>query len=349
VSPLASTDLPRLRPPAGRPGLCLGPTLIGLAVVVSVALAGCSVEGGSGSASPESIQPVPTPRATESAAPSIDATGALAASDDRLSMTVWFEPTVLEPGGNLTVHTVVGNVSSAPVVLADPCGAPRVVGMVPVPVEPLGRKWDGIAGEFKAYAMKEGLGPIDHPEATSTRVDVLATCDAPGSDTLEPGASTSASFTWKADLVRGAPAPAGEIPITITVARKPAGGSPSTAPDQAGSGTGLLFYEELTVDGVVRVVGESAPMLSAGEAVDAILADGRFAKWLSRQPRGTWSAVHVFLVDYPDANDVVPAGPSWDIELFREIGVPRNWAIGFVDPFTAKVSKLTFCNDPCDR
>jgi hypothetical protein len=224
-----------------------------------------------------------------------------------------------------------------------------MVAMVPVPVEPFGRQWDGIAGAFKAYAMDQGLGPIDHPEATSTRVDLLGACDRSGSDSLEPGASTGASFHWKAELVRGVPAPTGEIPISITVARKPAGESPSTAPEQGVSGGGLVFYEELTVTGIVRVVGGSPPIVSAGEAVDAMLADGRFAKWLSGQPKGTWSAAHVYLVDYPDGNDVVPAGPSWDIELFREPGVPRNWAIGFVDPFTGKVTQLTFCNDPCDR
>ena len=29
---------------------------------------------------------------------------------------------------------------------------------------------------------------------------------------------------------------------------------------------------------------------------------------------------------------IVPAGPTWEVDLFRENGVPRNWAIGFVDP-----------------
>jgi len=36
------------------------------------------------------------------------------------------------------------------------------------------------------------------------------------------------------------------------------------------------------------------------------------------------------------------------IELFRENGVPRNWAIAFVQPFTGDL-KLNFCNVPCDR
>ena len=36
------------------------------------------------------------------------------------------------------------------------------------------------------------------------------------------------------------------------------------------------------------------------------------------------------------------------IDLFRELGVSRNWAIGFVDPFTGKLRHLSFCTAPCD-
>ena len=45
----------------------------------------------------------------------------------------------------------------------------------------------------------------------------------------------------------------------------------------------------------------------------------------------------------------MPAGASWEIDLFREIHVKRNWAIGFVDARTGKVRSVTFCNIPCDR
>ncbi|MBA2700349.1 MAG: hypothetical protein H0U58_01440 [Chloroflexi bacterium] len=48
------------------------------------------------------------------------------------------------------------------------------------------------------------------------------------------------------------------------------------------------------------------------------------------------------------AQATVP-GPSWESDLFRESGVPRNWASGLVDPFTGKLQNLTFCNTPCDH
>ena len=46
---------------------------------------------------------------------------------------------------------------------------------------------------------------------------------------------------------------------------------------------------------------------------------------------------------------MMPKGPSWEIDLFREVDVPRQWAIGFVDPFDATVRSVTYCNAPCDR
>jgi hypothetical protein len=46
---------------------------------------------------------------------------------------------------------------------------------------------------------------------------------------------------------------------------------------------------------------------------------------------------------------IVPEAPSWEIDLFREIGVPRNWAIGFVDARTGDLVSVTYCDVPCDR
>jgi hypothetical protein len=264
-----------------------------------------------------------------------DPTRDLVASVDGLSLTVSFEPTDVAPGGALVVHVVIRNGRSVPVVLGDPCGLPTMSLLVPVLVDPVGRAWDGIAGSFKAYALKEGLGPIDRPEATSTRVAVFDTCAKGGGNTLAPGALTSTSLLWKADLVKGVPAPPGDIPVHVVVRGDPSVASPT--------------YQDLAVDGVVHVVGEAPQILSAGQALDRMLADRKFATWLAKQPKGTWSNAHAFLEHRDVAQGIVPAGSHWDVELFREIGVGRNWAIGYVDAFTGKVSNLTFCNNPCDR
>ncbi len=202
--------------------------------------------------------------------------------------------------------------------------------MVPVPVDPVERGWDGIAGQLKAFMLKEKLGTIDRPEQTSTRIDLTGTCDQ-GSpdDALGPGESTTTSFKWKADLVKDVPVRPGDIRFNVSVRFDP--GDP------------------LSVDGTIHVVGDPPKLLTAGQAVDSMLSDRRFATWLGKQPAKTWGAAHAMLVHYPAAEGIVPAGPSWDIEIFREVGIPRNWAIGFIDPFTGEIASLTFCNDPCDR
>ena len=70
---------------------------------------------------------------------------------------------------------------------------------------------------------------------------------------------------------------------------------------------------------------------------------------MAGKPSSTWSGVNVFLVNNGRAEGIVPAGPLWEVDLFRERGVPRNFAIGFVDAYTAEVRGLNFCNEPCNR
>jgi hypothetical protein len=71
------------------------------------------------------------------------------------------------------------------------------------------------------------------------------------------------------------------------------------------------------------------------------------AKWLTEQPESTWSQVNMLLGNFV-ATSVVPAGPSWELDLFREQGGPRNFALAFVDPFTGAV-KVNLCEVPCSR
>jgi hypothetical protein len=271
----------------------------------------------------------------------------LVVTDDGLSLTVTVQAEVV-PGATVDIDIALRNDRSVPVAFYSACGDPRMFAMVPVPVEPAGRDWTGIAAQFKAYGLSQGLGQIDHPEATSRRVDLVGTCME--SDlSLAPGGTASASISWKADLVPGVPVPSGDIPISVTVGIKPGGGAATGAPDPTEAGGGLMRIDELTVDGAIRVVGDTPKLVSAGQALDAMLADKRFTVWLAKMPRKTWSGTNVFLEDAGTGGGITAAGPSWDIELFREIGVPRNWAIGFVDPSSGKLRSLTFCTDPCDR
>lgn len=302
------------------------PRVVLAAIMGTALIAGCTDGWSSASPTPVPDAPTGSARTPES--------GHVVATDDRLKLTVSFEPIELEPGGELQLEVTVENIGTTPVLLKYNCGFVEMVGLVPVPVEPVGRVWDGIAGKFKAYALKQGLGPIDHPESTSVSTPGRARCDVPFMGTLEPGASTPATLKWKAELVEGIPVRAAGIPISVTVQGQ--------IPDDP------QLYERLSVDGMVRVVGDPPPMVSAGEAIDAILSHQRFATWLSKQPMRTWDAVHVALVDYRGAGGNVPEGPSWEIDLYREVkGKPRQTAIGYVDPITGTVRLFRICNGPC--
>lgn len=280
--------------------------------------------------------------------------GDLVASDNGLTLTVALDRTEVAPGGSLTIAVTIHNARSVPVVLAvDQCGAPATTyALVPVPVDPSGRAWTGIAGEFKSYALTEGFREGGAPATAPGWVyATVKPCREGESElTLAPDETASTSVTWTAALVDGVPALPGQVAFKVNVGHDPTGGPPSYPPDYKGPlGSWFKTYEQLTVDGTIRIAGDAPKVLTAGQALDAMLADRRFAAWLSEQPKGTWSTANVFLLNYGVAQGIVPAGPSWEVDLFREIGVPRNWAIGYVDPFTGKLRNLTFCNAPCDR
>lgn len=108
-----------------------------------------------------------------------------------------------------------------------------------------------------------------------------------------------------------------------------------------------MKYDQLILDGPFDVVGSRGKVMSAGEAIDVLIADRQFQDWLAEQGPDTWSVANVYL-GVTD-QDGTSRSPSWTIELFREVGVPRNWAIGRVDVDTGVLVSLSFCNDPCAR
>jgi hypothetical protein len=94
------------------------------------------------------------------------------------------------------------------------------------------------------------------------------------------------------------------------------------------------------------VVGQGRALKGAGEIIDSVLADPKFATWLAKGPSKTWSNANLFLSSPPPPIAFPANGPTWQLELFRE---PRNWAIAFVDPFDASLISVTYCDIPCDR
>jgi hypothetical protein len=329
------------------------PLFVGIAVVAAMSLIACGYRSPLGtSSSPGVSEPAGTNQAGGSATAGVD--GAPGASDDKLTVTVALGRAEVEPGASVTIAVTVHNGRSVPVVLSvDQCGAPATMyAVVPVPVGPSGRDWDGIAGDFKTYALTEGYREGGAPATAPGWVyATVRPCRERGSElTLAPGDTASSSMTWTAAIVDGVPAAPGQVPFKVTVGHDPTGAPPSNPPGHTGPlGSWFRTYAQLVVDGTIRIGGDAPNVLTAGQALDAMLADRRFSAWLSERPKGTWSGANVFLLNYGAAQGIVPAGPSWEIDLFRETGVPRNWAIGFVDPFTGTLRNLAFCNAPCNR
>ena len=299
------------------------------------------------SVSPPAETAAPWPAAQASSSP-------LAASDAGLSLAVTVSSSDVAPGGDVTIDVTVRNDRSVAVTIGPGyCGAlATMYAELPVPLDPTGQDWNGIEGRFKEYALTQGLREGGAPMSQPGWVYANANpCKDESPDTvLEPGDTLTDSMTWSALLVTGVPALPGEVPFTVSISYDPTGGPPSYPPDYKGP-YGMLtpLYQQLTVPGTIRIAGDAPAVLSAGQAIDAMLSNQRFTNWLSRQPAKTWSNANVFLQPPGMAQGIVPVGPTWDVELFREVGVPRNWAIGYVDAFSGKVLNLTFCNAPCSR
>ncbi len=352
-------------PPRSRAMLQTVPVLMVAVVMVSVLVWGASARlGASPTASPGESAEIASP-AGESAAPSSEpsvaqesppqaTSGSLAATDAGLSMTATLSSNDVAPGGRLTISVTIRNDRTVPVILAaGPCGAPATMfATVPMPTEPAGRTWDGIAGAFKSFALAQANGNGGAPPTLPFSSYATASpCNQDATETtLDPGRTVVAKLIWKAELVAGVAALPGPVAFEVSVGHDPTGGPPSYPPSYKGPlASWWKTYQQLTVGGTVNITGSSPSVVTVGEALDSMLADHRFAAWLSEQPASTWSVANVLLQNLGKAQGIIPAGPSWEVDLFREVGVPRNWAIGFVDPHTGDLVKLTFCNAPCSR
>ncbi len=352
-------------PPRGRAMLQAVPVLVIVVVIGSVLVWGSRAQLGTtttaSAAQPSEVASAAgqssTPSAEPSAAPASppQATGGpLAATDAGLSMTATLSATDVAPGGSLRINVTIRNDRTAPVTLAlGPCGAPATMSVtVPMPTAPAGRTWNGIAGEFKSFALEQANGNGGAPPTLPFSSYATASpCNQDATETtLDPGRTVVAKLTWKAELVAGVAALPGPVTFEVSVGHDPVGGPPSYPPGYKGPlASWFKTYQQLTVGGSIDISGPSPDVVTVGEALDSMLADHRFAAWLSEQPASTWSVANVLLQNIGEAQGIIPAGPSWEVDLFREVGVPRNWAIGFVDPHTGDLRNLTMCNVPCDR
>lgn len=269
---------------------------------------------------------------------------ALVTEADGLWLTATLDRLVVEPGGDVTVALSLRNTRAQGVAFAEPCDTDAMIVEVPVPLEPTGLEWDGIAGIFKSYALEQSAGtPIESSirRPLRTVADALP-CHAPAGgdpgqivDMIAAGDTYETTLRWSAELVPGLEAGPGEMPFSIQVLH-----------DIEAGGGGLLKAETLAVDGTITVLPGGPAAITPGQAIDAALADPAFTAWLSKQPRESWANANLYLQPGARGVDVLPAVPYWAVELFRE---PRNWAIVYVDARNASLLRSMYCDQPCDR
>jgi hypothetical protein len=340
------------RRPSARFTTRAGWTAAVMVLVVATALAVAMRNGSAIGPSPSggAAPSIPAVSPSHSTAPSHSGPGV---TDADLSMTFELDRTTVEPGGTVTGRVRVVNSRSTPVQYSvDYCGAAAtMITRLPSPLDPSGRTWSGIADQLKTFALAGGGGGSNpnEPVWVYGAAEHCRPSDAYGRPVgMAPGEVIELTLVWKAEIVPGVPALPGNVPFTVTFAHDPSERPPAPSPATNGPvGSWIQTWEQLSISGVIRIDGHRPDLVTAGEALDALLDDSGFVAWLDEQPATTWGNTNLFLVNHGKAEGIMPPGPAWEIDLFREIGVPRNWAIGFVDAFTGKLISVTYCNNPC--
>jgi hypothetical protein len=321
--------------------------------LVAAFAAACTAASVSNSAPPPTIDRQPISTAT-AASPSASKPTAFAAEADGYTLTVTADRVSLAPGETVKFSATFHNGTDKPIDVAGPrCGG-GTTGYVFVaqPRTPTGKTWTGIRQTFKDYVLKNGMGPGIVPALDPLQINISGTSCSDGtiSSELGPGDSVTSSMSWKAEIVAGVDALSGPVPFSVSVGYDRLNGPPSYPPDYSGPLISWLpMFKSLEVKGELEVVGEGRALKGAGEVIDGALADKKYATWLAKRPARTWSAANLFLTSQPRAVGIMPKGPAWELDLFRERGVPRHWAIAFIDPFDASLISVTYCNVPCKR
>jgi hypothetical protein len=301
----------------------LRPTLaISLAASI-VALAGCGfaplatsepsaavMTAPASSAAPTSVAsgapsatPVPSP-ATPIPADPIEAT----VESEGISVTLALERDRIRAGDPLRfVIRAVNDGAGVAVWAGGECNlvsAVRVEGP-PVPQEPMGRIWDGDADILKRISISSDRPP---GAALTTeqwdRGDREGGCDSLGGivDEIPSGGQTDTPGIWPATTSTGAPVSGGDYLATATF---PFLGRRADTPAHGWSPDDIT---PITVSVPLVVVPVDGPSLSAGEAMDVVLADPAFAAWLATLTRERWdgSDLHyeagqwVFVLDFDE-------------------------------------------------
>ncbi len=273
---------------------------------------------------------------------------------DDVSLTVSMDHESLRSGESVTFTATLRNGRSTALAYGvSGCGFGTATLSVPLPLLPKGKTWEGQAAWFKEFALTKGYGPGGVSATAPLDIALAGAGSACSNDGLEmslgPGQKLSETFTWRAELVPGVGVLPGDLALHVSAGFDRQNDPPSYDPGYTGiRGNWFPIYKQVAVTGHVAIVGEAPKILTAGQAIDALLADSRFDGWLQRQSPQSCDTANLFLQNNANGG-LVPAGPGWEIELFCEVGMPRHFAITLVDAVTGEVRLVDICDDPCSR
>ena len=240
-----------------------------------------------------------------------DAGAAASATRDGIAITLTIERDSLETGQVLRARVQVRSVTAEPVLWWG--GGCRLDGTLTVrpdaraePDQAL--NWVGDAARLKALLLSGSMVPAPPGASIDTDGsfdigDAVACRADRGFNVLEPGGNLDSEVAWQAVDLLGAPLPPGTYRVRASFPWV----GPETAVDPA-----LIDLardlEPLVVETPLTLAGNGLD-LTAGQAVDRVLADPDTARWLAAHPEQTWRATNLRW-----------AGDRWLVELRTTLG-----------------------------
>ena len=203
------------------------------------------------------------------------------------------------------------------------CALERAIEVTPLaPPGPVdGRAGPGDAGVL-TDRLTDGSGAPVPPERREP-MDPLPDCRADrGFNILEPRGQAELTAAWVAVDRLGAPLPAGRYRIR--------GVFPRIRSDLALDPAQVVVARD--VDPVIvesdLAIDDPGPTLSAGTAVDQLLAHPAFATWLAAHPRRDWAATDLRWTDGAWRIDVRTSRGSFTRATFDRAGAIRDIELG---------------------
>lgn len=274
--------------------------------------------------------------------------GALVSTLDGVTLTVVIDPNPVGKDADVRFVASLRNGRGSDVDYSfGGCAFSSLDVTVPVPWEPTGRAWTGREDWFKTFLLRSAYGPGGVPAWAPIQSSLLSTpCDesTPADPVLRPGETLTADFSRAIRNARRMYQHASSFAFSISADIDRQNDPPPVEPGDALPPRFIPVYRQVAVQGELTIDGRPTDLLTAGEAIDVLLEDGRYATWLNAQRPGTCETANLFLDTLPPTQEFT----VWFIQLMCETGVPRHDGFGAVDAVTGEIRRLEFEDIPDD-